>query len=127
MLLQPHLMAAMTFLRMLCWSWLRRSASPGPWGCAINKPIRMQRWTLCASPGLSRYLQSLISFDMHSLLSAIHQHHLPTGPPLEEHLAQNTLWPEVIKLYGHGNDLYCVAADPLGEFVASACKAQAWL
>ena len=47
------------------------------------------------------------------------------GPPLEEHLAQNTLWPEVIKLYGHGNDLYCVAADPRGEFVASACKAQA--
>lgn len=49
---------------------------------------------------------------------------MPAGPPLEEHLAHNTLWPEVLKLYGHGNDLFCVAADPLGHFVASACKAQ---
>jgi elongator complex protein 2 len=97
----------------------------------------------------------------HSAPSAV------AGPPLEEHLSQNTLWPEVHKLYGHGNDLYCLAAgeqrvdagvwgwagwfwvweqlccrrsrphlnfvltlplclpaDPLGQFVASACRAQ---
>lgn len=46
------------------------------------------------------------------------------GPPLEEHLAQNTLWPETHKLYGHGNDVYCLAADPLGRYIASACTAK---
>ncbi|GAX74942.1 hypothetical protein CEUSTIGMA_g2388.t1 [Chlamydomonas eustigma] len=46
------------------------------------------------------------------------------GPPLEEHLAQNTLWPEVHKLYGHGNDLYCLAASRDGRYAASACVAK---
>lgn len=47
-----------------------------------------------------------------------------TCPPLEEHLSQNTLWPETNKLYGHGNDLFCVASDPKGRFLASASRAQ---
>ena len=34
---------------------------------------------------------------------------------------QNTLWPEVRKLYGHGNELYCLASN--GRLVASACRA----
>lgn len=46
------------------------------------------------------------------------------GPPLEEHLASNTLWPEIIKLYGHGSDLFALAASPDGAVLASACKAQ---
>lgn len=45
-------------------------------------------------------------------------------PPLEEQLQQNTLWPEVQKLYGHGNDVYCVASSQMGDLVASACRAQ---
>jgi len=42
----------------------------------------------------------------------------------EEDLSQNTLWPEIRKLYGHGNDLYRVTADPKGRFVASSSRAQ---
>lgn len=44
------------------------------------------------------------------------------GPPLEEHLAQNTLWPEIVKLYGHANHVFCLAADPRSKYLASACK-----
>ena len=46
------------------------------------------------------------------------------GPPLEEHLAQNTLWPEVFKLYGHANHIFSMAADPQGAYLASACKVE---
>eukprot|EP00892_Ulva_mutabilis_P001225 jgi/Ulvmu1/11102/UM070_0018.1 len=46
------------------------------------------------------------------------------GQPLEEDLCAGTLWPEVQKLYGHGNDVFSLAACPHGSCLVSACKAQ---
>ncbi|XP_077362438.1 elongator complex protein 2 isoform X2 [Festucalex cinctus] len=46
-----------------------------------------------------------------------------TEPPTEDDLLQNTLWPEVQKLYGHGFEMSCLAADGGATVVASACKA----
>lgn len=43
-------------------------------------------------------------------------------PPSEEHLLQNSLWPETNKLYWHVYEIFCVAANSSGTLVASAAK-----
>ena len=51
-------------------------------------------------------------------------------PPLEGQLSDCTLWPEVRKLFGHGNDIVCMAlcqasANGIcGRYLATACKAR---
>ena len=47
------------------------------------------------------------------------------APPMEDHLLQNTLWPELQKLYGHGYELLALASDHAGKVVISSCKATA--
>ena len=44
--------------------------------------------------------------------------------PLEEHLAQSSLWLERHKLYGHGDDLHSLAADRQGIYAASGAIAR---
>lgn len=46
-----------------------------------------------------------------------------TVPPTEEYLTQNTLWPELHKLYAHGYELFALASTGNGKLLASACKA----
>lgn len=44
-------------------------------------------------------------------------------PPLEEELVRKTLWPELQKLYGHGYEIFAMAARRDGSLLATACKA----
>lgn len=42
--------------------------------------------------------------------------------PLEDELKQSLLWPEVAKLYGHGNEITCLTSHILSATIASAGK-----
>lgn len=45
-------------------------------------------------------------------------------PPFEEELLQSTLWPEVQKLYGHGNYTFCLCCSNDGTLVATTVRAK---
>lgn len=49
-----------------------------------------------------------------------------SAPPLEGQLADHTIWPESKKLFGHSNDVLCVALSSTasGNWLASASKAR---
>lgn len=47
-----------------------------------------------------------------------------SSAPLEVELRQDRLWPERAKLYGHGNDVCCLAVDLSNGVLASASSAQ---
>ncbi|TQS38962.1 hypothetical protein Golomagni_00515, partial [Golovinomyces magnicellulatus] len=52
-------------------------------------------------------------------ITKLNLHH----PPLEDQLSKFTLWPEVEKLYGHGNEISALAVSHDGSIIATACKA----
>uniref|UniRef100_A0AC35UD48 Elongator complex protein 2 n=1 Tax=Rhabditophanes sp. KR3021 TaxID=114890 RepID=A0AC35UD48_9BILA len=46
-----------------------------------------------------------------------------TQLPTEDYLMQNSLWPEIYKLYGHGYEVFAVDSSPDGKLIATSCKA----
>lgn len=44
-------------------------------------------------------------------------------PPLEDHLARHTLWPETEKLYGHGYEISAIASAHTIPIIATSCRA----
>lgn len=63
----------------------------------------------------------LSAYTAGALSSALTTAH--TQPPFEEDLLQNTLWPEIEKLYGHGYEIMALATSPDGTIFSSSCKA----
>ncbi|RWS06810.1 elongator complex protein 2-like isoform X1 [Dinothrombium tinctorium] len=62
-------------------------------------------------------------FDEKNQVNSLFEPVVLEKPPVEENLLQNTLWPEIQKLYGHGFELFVVAANHSGTVIASSCKA----
>uniref|UniRef100_A0A9L0JW41 Elongator complex protein 2 n=1 Tax=Equus asinus TaxID=9793 RepID=A0A9L0JW41_EQUAS len=75
---------------------------------------------IASQPSDGEELLTSTGFEYHQVAF---QPSILTEPPTEDHLLQNTLWPEVQKLYGHGYEIFCVACSNSKTLLASACKA----
>ncbi|XP_016051456.1 PREDICTED: elongator complex protein 2 isoform X3 [Miniopterus natalensis] len=76
---------------------------------------------IASQPSDEEELLTRTGFESHQMAF---QPSILTEPPTEDQLLQNTLWPEVQKLYGHGYELFCVACNNSKTLLASACKTQ---
>lgn len=65
------------------------------------------------------------SFGDDMLLSSFGADKAANAAPLDVELRQDRLWPERAKLYGHGNDAFCISVDLNHGILASASRAQA--
>lgn len=65
------------------------------------------------------------SFGDDMLLSSFGADKAAHAAPLDIELRQDRLWPERAKLYGHGNDAFCISVDLNHGILASASRAQA--
>ncbi|CAK6447995.1 unnamed protein product [Pipistrellus nathusii] len=75
---------------------------------------------IAPQPSEEEELLTRAGFETHQMAF---QPTLLSEPPTEDQLLQNTLWPEVQKLYGHGYELFSVACNNSKTLLASACKA----
>ncbi|XP_076094139.1 elongator complex protein 2-like [Mytilus galloprovincialis] len=101
----------------------------------LKKEEAQNRPAGASVPALGLSNKAVYSGDVEKINSNIEQHpndqypevyFTPVAlqtPPTEEHLLQNTLWPETQKLYGHGYEIFALACDTEGKILASSCKA----
>ena len=69
-------------------------------------------------------LPPVASSASHAAVSSSASSSVFSLPPTDSQLAMLTLWPEVDKLYGHGNEIRRLCASPDGLLLASSCAAK---